>query len=151
MIRRAEVTLMAGAVALVWGATDVTAQAEGESSATREDAVVTYDATKGRELDAGQTMFVRISNSVQPAQSVIVSVISATRPEYVLGAVPVGETREWKIDTRLYVGGVRFIARGAGGRTVVNGIQAVGSTRARWNLGLNFMRFERLEPTETAR
>jgi len=123
-------------------ATGTNAQTASDEAATE----VTYDATRGRELDEGQSMLVRITNSIHPAQSVIVSIVSPTRPEYVLGTVPVGETCEWKIDTRLYVGGVRFKATsGPSGVTITNPIRAVSQARATWNLGINFMRYQRVE------
>ena len=142
MITKRATTVAAGLLLLL--GSGVVAQAE-DGKRTRDE-VVRIDLTEGRELDEGQWMLVNVSNTIQPAQSVIVSIISPTRPEYVLGVVPPGEKREWKIDTRFYVGGVRFLASsGPSGVNLVNGIRAVSQTRADWNLGLNFMRFTRLE------
>ncbi|MDH3732324.1 MAG: hypothetical protein OEU54_02275 [Gemmatimonadota bacterium] len=142
-------TIVAAMGVLVLTATDAAGQAAEETERTRDE-VVRLDATKGRDLDKGQWILVNVSNTIQPAQTVIVSVISPTRPEYVLGTVPPGEKREWKIDTRLYVGGVRFLASsGPRGVNLVNSIRAVDQARALWNLGLNFMRYQRVEDTDT--
>jgi len=136
------------AVAALLGATDVRAQAKAADG--REG--VTVDATRGRSetLDAGQTVGVRVRNTIAPPQSVIVSIISPTRPEYVLGVLRPGETKEWLVDTRLYVGGVRFLATsGPSGVSIRNSLRAVGLARAYWNLGVNLMRYERLESDDT--
>jgi len=143
--------LMAGAIAVVTllGATDVRGQVEAEDAG---DGVVVVDATRGRSetLDEGQKVSLRIRNTIAPQQSVIVSIISPTRPEYVLGILRPGETKEWLIDTRLYVGGLRFLATsGPSGVNIVNGVRAVGLARAHWNLGVNLMRYERLESVDT--
>jgi len=142
--------LMSAAItmATLLGATDLRAQARAEDAG---DGVVVVDATRGRSetLDEGQKVSLRIRNTIAPAQSVIVSIISPTRPEYVLGVLRPGETKEWLIDTKLYVGGVRFLATsGPRGVTIRNGVRAVGLARAYWNLGVNLMRYERLESVD---
>ncbi len=94
---------------------DVQAQ-QAESRADRADGIVAIDATRGLALDEKQTVRVQIRTDLVPAGSVIVSVVSLTRPEYVLGAVQSNEVREFLIDTRLYPGGFRLAAKPAGTR-----------------------------------
>jgi hypothetical protein len=141
--------LVGGIAAVVWlgQADQVRGQTVGAGAgAATGDEVVVIDATRGRDLDESQLLRVRVRNSALPSRAVVVSVIDPTRPEYVLGFVPPGATREFVIDTRSYVGGVRFLARsGPRGENLVNRVQAVGNSRATWDLGLNFMKFERLE------
>jgi hypothetical protein len=124
--------------------TDAQAQ---ETEAKTTDEVVAIDATKGRDLDETQTVRVRIRNDLVPAGSVIVSVISLTRPEYVLGAVSSNEVREWEIDTRLYAGGFRLVARGGrrGGTQVSRAINVLGRAKVKWDLGIDLVRVERVE------
>ncbi len=123
--------------------TDVQAQ---EAEAKGADEVVAIDATRGRDLDETQTVRVRIRNDLAPAGSVVVSVVTPTRPEYVLGAVSSNEVLEWEIDTRGYAGGFRLVARGPRGRTHVSrAINVLGQAKVRWNLGINLVRIERVE------
>lgn len=107
--------------------------------------VVVIDATRGRELDDTEQVRVRVRNTLAPSRSVVVSVQGFTRPEYVLGIVPANETREFIVDSRLYAGGFRVLAT-SGRVRIRNSVQAVGRTRSTWNLGINMMKFERLEP-----
>jgi len=142
---------MSGAIAVIAlaGATELRAQ---ERAAGAGDGVVVVDATRGRSetLDEGQKIGVRVRNTIAPSQSVIVSIISPTRPEYVLGVLRPGETKEWLIDTRLYMGGLEFLATsGPSGVTIRNGVSAVGLAKAYWNLGINLMRYERRERADT--
>ncbi len=72
---------------------------QAESRADRADGIVAIDATRGLALDEKQTVLVQIRNYIVPAGSAFFSVVSLTRPEYVLGAVQSNEVREFLIDT----------------------------------------------------
>ena len=145
--RRLGLTGLASALVALAIVTDVQAQ---ETEAKTTDEVVAIDATKGRDLDETRTVRVRIRNDLVPAGSVVVSVISATRPEYVLGGVSSNEVREWEIDTRLYAGGFRLLARGGqrGGTHVSRVIHVLSQATVKWDLGIDLVRVERVEAEE---
>ncbi len=125
---------------------DVQAQ-QAESRADRADGIVAIDATRGLALDEKQTVRVQIRNDLVPAGSVIVSVVSLTRPEYVLRAVQSNEVREFLIDTRPYPGGFRLAAKPAGTRRpqISRQIDVHGQARVKRSLGIGLIRVERLE------
>lgn len=101
------------------------------------------DATGGRDLEGWQKVRVRIENDLVPTRSVIVSVVTPTRPQLVLGMVRSNETREWEIDTRSFVGGFRLVAEGNPRDVVVSrGISVVGNALVRWDLGTGLVRVE---------
>ncbi len=102
---------------------------------------------RGLALDEKQTLRVQIRNGLVRAGSAFVSVVSLTRPEYVLGAVQSNEVREFLIDTRLYPGGFRRAAKPAGTRRpqISRQIDVHGQARVKWNLGIGLIRVERLE------
>ena len=127
-------------------ASDAYAQ-QARSRADGADGIVVIDATRGLALDEKQTVRVQVRNDLAPAGSVIVSVVSLTRPEYVLGAVLSNETKEFLIDTRLYVGGFQLVARGAAnGRTQISRkIDVHGQARVKWSLGIGLVRVERFK------
>lgn len=132
-----------GAVAVVFGLVLVDGAHAQESEA---ETVRVEDATKGRDLDATQTVRVRIRNDLNPARSVTVSVVSLTRPEYVLGAVHSNGVREWEIDTRLYPDGFRLVAaNGARLVRVSREVDVMNQARVKWDLGIDFLRVERVE------
>ncbi len=117
-----------------------------ESRADRADGIVAIDATRGLALDEKQTVRVQIRNDLVPAGSVIVSVVSLTRPEYVLGAVQSNEVREFLIDTTVsrWVQ-TRGEARWDQETTDLTQIDVYGQARVKWNLGIGLIRVERLE------
>lgn len=109
------------------------------------DDLVAIDATRGRDLDGTQTMRVRIRNDLAPMGSVVVSVFAPTRPELVLGAVRPNQVIEWVIDTRRYPLGFRLVATGSqAGTRVSRNISVMNQARAKWNLGINLVRIERI-------
>lgn len=123
-------------------------EARAQETGKRADGdIVVVDTRRGLDLDETEQVRVRIRNTVVPARSVVVSVQGGTRPEYVLGVVRSNETREFIVDSRLFVGGFRVLAT-SGRFAIRNSVRAVGSTRSTWNLGVNLMKFERLEPAK---
>jgi predicted O-methyltransferase YrrM len=139
------------ALALSWIAMGIAAGAQAQQPTSGEkppvnDEPIVVDATRGRELDDTEQVRVRVRNTIVPARSVVVSIEGSTRPEYVLGVVRPNETLEFIVDSRLYVGGFRVYAT-SGGYGIRQSVRAVGRTRATWNLGINMMKFERLDPS----
>ncbi len=120
---------------------------EAQSRTYRGDEIVVIDATRGLALDEKQTIRVQVRNDLAPAGSVVVSVVSLTRPEYVLGAVLSNEAREFLIDTRRYVGGFQLVARGAAnGRTQISRqIDVHGQALVKWNLSIGLVRVKRFK------
>ncbi len=139
-------TGLALAFAALTMVSDVRAQ-QAESRTDGAGGILAIDATRGLALDETQTVRVQVRNDLAPAGSVIVSVVSGTRPEYVLGAVLSNEVREFLIDTRLFAGGFRLVARGAQTRRtqVSRKIDVHSQARVKWNLGIGLLRVERLK------
>lgn len=130
------------AIAVFGIAAGVQGQQTEEKGATQ--AVDVVDTTEGRDLDPSQTVRVRITNDLVPTRSVIVSVVGGTRPEYVLGTVLSNETKEWVIDTRPYVGGLRLVATsGARDVRVSRRIDVTSFASVRWGLNIDMVRVER--------
>lgn len=118
---------------------------EAEAQTWRGQEVRAIDATRGLALDENQTMRVQIRNDLAPMGSVVVSVVSLTRPELVLGAVLSNEAREFLIDTRLYPGGFRLVAVGnQAGTQVSRRIDVANQARVKWSLQTGLVRVERL-------
>lgn len=142
MIRTITSTLTALAAIAVFGiAAGAQAQQTGEEAATGADVV---DTTEGRDLDPSETVRVRITNDLVPTRSVIVSVVGGTRPEYVLGTVLSNDTKEWVIDTRPYVGGMRLVATsGARDVRVSRRVDVTNFASVRWGLTTDIVRVER--------
>ncbi len=112
-------------------------------------AVQAIDATGGRDLEGPQKLRVRIRNDLVPSRSVIVSVVTPTRPELVLGLLRSNETREWELDTRSFIGGFRLLAEGNPRDILVSrGISVAGDALVRWNLGIGLVRVERVDPAD---
>lgn len=141
MIRTITSTLTALSAIVVLGVS-AGVQAQETGAATRVADVV--DTTEGRDLDASQTVRVRITNDLVPTRSVIVSVVGGTRPEYVLGTVLSNETKEWVIDTRPFVGGLRLVATsGARDVRVSRRVDVTNFASVRWGLDTDIVRVER--------
>ena len=89
-------------------------------------------------------MRIQVRNDLAPSGSVVVSLIPASRPELVLGAVLSNEAREFLIDTRLYPGGFQLIATGSqAGTQVSRRIDIANQARVKWNLATGLVRVER--------
>jgi len=135
-VRRALVALVA--IAALGNATRAVAQ---EQEAEKRQASEVVDTTEGRDLDASQTVRIRITNDLVPTRSVIVSVVGGTRPEYVLGSLLSNETKEWIIDTRPYVGGMRLLATsGARDVRLSRQIDVINFATVRWGLNTDIVR-----------
>jgi len=112
--------------------------------------VATSDATKGRVLDEGQTLRLKVDNDLIPARSMTVSLVTPTRPELVLGIVPSQSTREWQIDTRLIAGGFRLVAMSDPRDVRVSRrIDVQSQADVSWGLGLDFVRVRRVTASDT--
>ena len=133
-------------VALAGGSQSGAAQGqEVEPQTWRGEEVIAIDATRGLAVAEDQTMRVQIRNDLAPTGSVIISVVSLMRPESVLGAVFSNEAKEFLIDTRLYAGGFRLVARGSqAGTQVSRRIDVASQSRVKWNLSTGLVRLERL-------
>ena len=122
----------------------------GAQERKAETGVATIDATKGRDLDDGQKIRVRIRNDLLPTRSMIVSVVTPARPDVVLGIVPSHSSREWEIDTRLIVGGFQLLAEsGPRDRRISRRIDVVSRANVSWGLGVDIVRVERIETDDT--
>lgn len=107
--------------------------------------VATLDATRGRDLEEGQKLRVRIRNDLIPTRSMTVSLVTPTRPELVLGIVPSLSSREWEIDTRLVAGGFRLVATGDPRDVRVSRrIDVQSQANVTWKMGLGIVRIERV-------
>lgn len=141
--RRGLASLALAFVALA-GGSEARAQ-EVEPQTWRGEEVIAIDATRGLAVAEDQTMRIQIRNDLAPTGSVIVSVVSLMRPELVLGAVFSNEAKEFLIDTRLYAGGFRLVARGSqAGTKVSRRIDVANQSRVKWNLATGLVRLERL-------
>ncbi len=139
--RRGLASLALAFVALA-GGSEARAQ---EVETWRGEEVIAIDATRGLAVAEDQTMRIQIRNDLAPTGSVIVSVVSLMRPELVLGAVFSNEAKEFLIDTRLYAGGFRLVARGSqAGTKVSRRIDVANQSRVKWNLATGLVRLERL-------
>lgn len=126
------------------------AEAAAAQETYRGQEVRVIDATRGLAVDDDQTMRIQIRNNLLPVGSVIVSVVSLTRPEVVLGAVLSNEAREYLIDTRLFPGGFQLIATGSqAGTQVSRKIDVAGQSRVKWNLATGLVKVERLADAES--
>ncbi|MCG8467511.1 MAG: hypothetical protein MJB57_04785 [Gemmatimonadetes bacterium] len=128
------------------GAGNGLAAQEADEAARAGDAIVAIDVSKGRDLDETQVIRVQVRNDLIPTGSVVVSLVSLTRPELVLGAVLSNESREWLIDSRFYQGDFQLVATGSqAGTQVSRRINVANQTRVKWSLGTGLVRVERLE------
>ena len=119
---------------------------EVEREVKAQDGIIAIDATKGRDLDPTQTIRVQVRNDLVPAGSVVVTLVSLTKPELVLGAVLSNEAREWLIDSRFYPGDFRLVATGSqAGTQVSRRINTANQANVKWNLATGLVRIERVD------
>ncbi len=123
----------------------VLAMLGGGAGLVGQAGVSVIDATGGRDLDETQTIRVQVRNDLVPAGSVVVSLVSLTKPELVLGAVLSNEAREWVVDTRFYPGDFRLIATGSqAGTQVSRRINVANQEHVKWNLATGLVRIQRV-------
>jgi len=137
-------------LAMLGGGTGLVAQ-QAEREVVAQGGVITIDATKGRDLDETQTIRVQVRNDLAPTGSVVVTLVSLTKPELVLGAVLSNEAREWLIDSRFYPGDFRLVATGSqAGTQVSRRINVANQGSVKWNLSTGLVRIKRVEAVDEA-
>ncbi|MFQ5690181.1 MAG: hypothetical protein ACE5HQ_07905 [Gemmatimonadota bacterium] len=102
-------------------------------------------ATIDEVAPSDRTVVVRIRNNLVPHQSVIVSVLSPTRPERVLGSILSDEVGVYEIDTAAFPGSYRLMARKSDGRVLLaRPLSIVGWARIDWNMNPNILTVDRV-------
>jgi len=137
-------------LAMLGGGTGLVAQ-EAEPEVAAQDGVVRIDATRGRDLDETQLIRVQVRNDLVPTGSVVVTLVSLTKPALVLGAVLSNEAREWVIDSRFFPGDFRLVARGSlAGTQVSRRINVANQATVKWNLATGLVRIKQVETDDGA-